>query len=226
MAVDFFCRQEYGELASLINSPRVVRLHRLQLLFRRPAPRTGRPAARTWPRRPLALTALMMRGRRCSVRGAGPPVGYEWIERERDCDVPERGLAVLLPGVRDPGAVAAGHAAGIVAVEPAAAPRAGAFCRAVAPEDLPMNRGVEMYYSVRQAELLLGLCSKTLIAKLKAREFGGGVVNLGSEMRPDYRIPASGLNAWLDSRRVFSESSPIAARSVGELRRRLKLSAA
>ena len=48
---------------------------------------------------------------------------------------------------------------------------------------------------------------------------GEDVVNLGSDLRPDYRIPASGINAWLSSRRVFSEPG-IAARSTGELRRK------
>lgn len=89
-------------------------------------------------------------------------------------------------------------------------------------------RAVEKYYSVAEACLLLSLCSKTVLERLKARELGEDVVNLGSEQRPDYRIPASGLNAWLDRRRVFSETSfpnGIAARTPGELRRKLATSA-
>lgn len=85
-------------------------------------------------------------------------------------------------------------------------------------------RAVELFYTVQQAGLLLAFCDKTIIAKLKAREFGDAVVNLGSEERPDYRIPASGINGYLEARRLFSESSrlePIAARTTGELRRKL-----
>lgn len=77
-----------------------------------------------------------------------------------------------------------------------------------------------MYYSVQSTALLLGLCDKTVIAKLKGGDLGGDVVNLGTELRPDYRIPASGINGYLRGRRLFSEIEPIAARSVGELRRK------
>ena len=80
-------------------------------------------------------------------------------------------------------------------------------------------RAVEKFYSVAETALLLSLCTKTVIEKLKASELGEEVVNLGSEQRPDYRIPASGINGWLQSRRVFSEIG-IAARSTGELRRK------
>lgn len=83
-------------------------------------------------------------------------------------------------------------------------------------------RAVEKYYSVAETALLISLCTKTVIVKLKAHEFGEEVVNLGSEQRPDYRIPASGINAWLESRRVFSFSTDtgVAARTPGELRRK------
>lgn len=89
-------------------------------------------------------------------------------------------------------------------------------------------KAVEKFYSVAECELLLSLCAKTVIVKLKAREFGADVVNLGTEQRPDYRVPASGLNAYLASRRVFSETVEIgiAARTTGELKRKvLKLAA-
>jgi hypothetical protein len=80
---------------------------------------------------------------------------------------------------------------------------------------------VEHFYSVQAASLLLGLSTKTVLVKLKAGDLGRGVVNLGGSQRPDYRIPASGLNGYLNSRRVFSETpAPIATRSVGELRRK------
>jgi hypothetical protein len=45
------------------------------------------------------------------------------------------------------------------------------------------------------------------------------VVNIGTTEQPDYRIPASAINAWLSARRVFPEPG-IAARTVGELRRK------
>lgn len=88
-------------------------------------------------------------------------------------------------------------------------------------------RAVEKFYSVAETALLLSACTKTVLEKMRAREFGVDVVNLGSDLRPDYRIPASGINAWLTRRRVFSESDPstsagIAARSEGELRRRVR----
>lgn len=79
---------------------------------------------------------------------------------------------------------------------------------------------VEMHYTVAEVSLLVRLCPKTVIVKLKAGEFGPDVVDLGTPpARSDYRIPASGVNAWLSARRVFSELG-IAVRSTGELRRK------
>ena len=86
-------------------------------------------------------------------------------------------------------------------------------------------KAVEKFYSVAEVSLLVSLCTKTVLEKLHAREFGTEVVNLGTAQRPDYRIPACGINAWLAARRVFSEVSPtpgIAARSIGELRRKVR----
>lgn len=85
-------------------------------------------------------------------------------------------------------------------------------------------KALEKYYTVPEASLLLGLCTKTVWRKLKAKEFGDQVVNLGSVERPEYRIPASGLNEYLNRHRVFSEPG-VAARSVGELRRKVALDA-
>ena len=79
-------------------------------------------------------------------------------------------------------------------------------------------KAVEMYYSVTEAAFLLRVCTKTVLGALKARALGDEVVNLGSPARPDYRIPASGLNGYLAARRVFpAPGTP--ARSPGELRR-------
>ena len=86
-------------------------------------------------------------------------------------------------------------------------------------------KAVEKFYSVAETALLLSLCTKTIIERLKAGDLGSAVVNLGSPERPDYRIPASGINAWLEASRVFSEPG-IAARSVGELRRKAASAAA
>jgi hypothetical protein len=81
-------------------------------------------------------------------------------------------------------------------------------------------KAVEKFYSVADVSLLLSLCTKTVLEKIHGREFGEQVVNLGTAQRPDYRVPASALNAFLEARRIFSEPG-IAARSVGELRRKV-----
>jgi hypothetical protein len=81
-------------------------------------------------------------------------------------------------------------------------------------------KAIEMYYSVDAASIMLSVCSKTILRKIKSGELGKDVVNLGSDERPDYRIPASGINGLLDARRIFSDPSPIAARTEGELRRK------
>jgi hypothetical protein len=79
-------------------------------------------------------------------------------------------------------------------------------------------KAVEMYYTPAEAGFLLRLNPKTVKAKAKAREFGPDVVDLGTSARPDYRIPASGINEYLTARRLFFRPG-IAARSTGELRR-------
>lgn len=87
-------------------------------------------------------------------------------------------------------------------------------------------RAVEKYYSVQEVSLLLGLHRKTVVDKMRGKEFGGEVVNLGSVDQPDYRIPASGVNEYLRRRRLFTECEDepgVAARSVGELRRKAKV---
>jgi hypothetical protein len=86
-------------------------------------------------------------------------------------------------------------------------------------------RAVEKYYSVAECALLLSCSEKTILRKLKAGDFGKEVVNLGSAEGADYRVPASGLNEYLRGRRVFSESMEpgVDARSVGELRRKVKV---
>lgn len=82
---------------------------------------------------------------------------------------------------------------------------------------------VEKYYSVTECALLMSVSKKDVVRKLKAGEFGEDIVNIGTEKRPDYRIPASGWNQYVRARRVFTNSNEpgIAARSVGELRRKV-----
>lgn len=82
---------------------------------------------------------------------------------------------------------------------------------------------VEKYYAVNECALLMSCSQDHVVRKLKAGDFGDGCVNIGSEQRPDYRIPASGLNSYLHARRVFNSELGIKARSVGELRRKAKV---
>jgi len=88
-------------------------------------------------------------------------------------------------------------------------------------------RAIEKYYTIAQAAWQLELSGKTITQRMLAGEFGREIVNLGGEGKAaDWRIPASGLNAWLDTRRLFSAPpQPIAARSVGELRRKAQSAA-
>lgn len=84
-------------------------------------------------------------------------------------------------------------------------------------------RAVEIYYTVQECALVIRLSDRTVKDKAKAGEFGQGVVDLGTLKKPDYRIPGSGINAYLDARRLFSESTDpvgISARTEGELRRK------
>ena len=80
-------------------------------------------------------------------------------------------------------------------------------------------RAVEKFYSIQETCLLLSISGDTVMRRMRAGELGTDVVNIGSDARPDYRIPASGINAWLAARRVCLEPG-ITARSVGELRRK------
>lgn len=83
---------------------------------------------------------------------------------------------------------------------------------------------VEKYYSVQECALLLSVSERTILRRIEDRELGE-VVNLGADegRGKDYRVPASGLNAYLHRRRVFTEDEPgIVARTVGELRRKSK----
>lgn len=85
-------------------------------------------------------------------------------------------------------------------------------------------RAVEKYYSVAEVALLLSVSDKTVLRRLRDREFGDEVCNVGGDKRPEYRIPASGINAYLHRRKVFAADASelgVAARTVQELRRKL-----
>lgn len=83
-----------------------------------------------------------------------------------------------------------------------------------------------MYYTPGEIALLLRLHVKTVLGMLRAGAMGGGIVNVGSEVRPDYRVPASAVNGWLAGRRVFQERDlpqpGVAAGSEAVLRRKVR----
>jgi hypothetical protein len=84
-------------------------------------------------------------------------------------------------------------------------------------------KAVEKYYSVTETALLVSCCTKTVRERIQLGELGA-VVNIGRPDKPDYRIPASGINTWLEARQVFGKPGNgepgIAARTAGELRRK------
>ena len=90
------------------------------------------------------------------------------------------------------------------------------------------------YYTVAETAKKLSCCSKTVLRRLHKGELGLDVVNVSNDWQPDYRIPESGITAFLQARRVFASSQPglvsqpepqvgIAARSIGELRRKARM---
>jgi hypothetical protein len=78
---------------------------------------------------------------------------------------------------------------------------------------------MELYYTVVEVAGCLRLTDRTVKDKSKAGDFGSGVVNVGTVQRPDYRIPATGINAWLATH-ILPVPEPIVTRSVGQLRRK------
>jgi hypothetical protein len=83
-----------------------------------------------------------------------------------------------------------------------------------------MSATIEKYYRVRDVALLLDFCTKWVVERAKAGEFGRCFCLEGD----DYRIPAAGVNAFIERNRVRpkEEIKPIAARTEGELRRKAK----
>lgn len=82
-----------------------------------------------------------------------------------------------------------------------------------------MSGLVEKYYTAQQLGWLLELSDKTIRVKAHAGEFGPDVLNLDGK---DIRIPASGVHAYTANHRLCArEELPVAARSEGELRRKV-----
>src|SRR6516162_1967993 len=59
-----------------------------------------------------------------------------------------------------------------------------------------MKAVVERHYKVKEIAFLLHLPPKTVIQKMKAGDFGD-IYNLRTEEQPDWRIPVSGINGYL-----------------------------
>jgi len=82
-------------------------------------------------------------------------------------------------------------------------------------------RVAEFFYSQTDLAVLFRRTPKTILAKIKAGEFGPGVIQDGG----DYFVPASGVNLFVEQHRIFAEPTvePVPARTLGELRRKLQL---
>ncbi len=81
-----------------------------------------------------------------------------------------------------------------------------------------MSIAVERYYSVAQLAILLDFAPKTIRDKIIAGAFGDGVLKVDA----DSRIPVSGIRFFESNNRLFApDLEPIAARTEGELRRKL-----
>jgi len=77
-----------------------------------------------------------------------------------------------------------------------------------------------MYYTPDELALMLRLHVQTVHLLIRDGSMGGSVVNLGSDVRPRYRVPSSAVNSYLDENRVFAELG-VKACSKHELRRKV-----
>lgn len=59
----------------------------------------------------------------------------------------------------------------------------------------------EMHYAPARIAALLAMNVRVVRRKIRAGEFPGAV-NIGSDNRPDYRVPVCGLDRWLSQRQV------------------------
>lgn len=87
-----------------------------------------------------------------------------------------------------------------------------------------MIRIVEKYYAVRELAFLLGFSETYIRIRIKSGEFspsGNPMENI-VEVGSDIRVPASGVVFWLQKHPLKSAAGMgVAARSPGELRRKL-----
>ena len=92
--------------------------------------------------------------------------------------------------------------------------------------DVKQQRAVEAYHTVKDLAVYLRLSERTILRKVQKGEFSPGgdlsnVKNLApAGSRPELRIPASGVNWYLDRHPYQPARGPIRARSEGELRRK------
>jgi len=96
-------------------------------------------------------------------------------------------------------------------VRPTAPPGAGRVLNRLhssALVELAMKGFVEEQLKVKHIALVLQSHPKTVIRKMKAGKFGQAY-NFGTDERPDFRIPVSGLNRYLERlSHVFSTAHP------------------
>lgn len=82
-----------------------------------------------------------------------------------------------------------------------------------------MSKPAELFYTVGELAVMHKRCERVIRERCRRGDYGDGVILDEKE----YLIPASGVNAWVEKRRVFPADScaaPIAARTEGEARRK------
>lgn len=85
-----------------------------------------------------------------------------------------------------------------------------------------MHQAIEAYYPPKIVAALLHYSEKWVIQKTEAGDFGAGCFYVAG----DYRIPASGVNSFIEKHAVpktqAQQFQPIKARTQGELRRKIE----
>lgn len=81
---------------------------------------------------------------------------------------------------------------------------------------------VEAYYTAAELATLLKFSKQWVVNHVLCGDFGV-CVRIGAGRTADYRVPASGVNAWIKRNAVLGDVAvePVLARSAGELRRKL-----
>jgi len=80
------------------------------------------------------------------------------------------------------------------------------------------RRVIEAYYPAKQVAALLSFQPKWVIQRVRAGDFGPGCFYCDG----DYRLPASGVNAFIARHAVPPPDDAVVARTPGECRRKLK----